>query len=75
MRKAAAHKPYRVWSWWQGAWWMVDHGDIRLDMVTSAERRTAYVTTHNPRYQRVINPFGRFVVTGPGQTPDDPDLP
>lgn len=68
-RKAASLAgEYRVWSWWQDAWWMVDHGPIRLDMETSAEMRQAFVRT--PRNGRpVINPFGRFIVTPPGQTP------
>jgi hypothetical protein len=69
-RKAAKSMPYRVWSWWDGAWWMVDHHTDRIHMIASAQRRQAFVRS------RGINPDGRFVATGPGQAPDDiPDHP
>lgn len=65
MRKAAAPMPYRVWVCWDGAWWMVDHGTDPVAMVESAARRQAFVRS------RGINLDGRFVATGPGQTPDE----
>ena len=68
-RKAASLAgEYRVWSYWQDGWWMVDHGANRTVMLISAERRQAFVRT--PRAGRpAINPAGQFIVTPPGQTP------
>jgi hypothetical protein len=65
MRKTAKPMPYRVWSWWDGAWWMVDHGTDPTAMVASAARRQVFVRS------RGINPDGRFVATGPDETPEE----
>lgn len=63
-RKAAQPASYRVWSWWQGSWWMVDHGTDRDLMVASAQRRQNYAVSKG------INPDPRFIPTVPGQTPE-----
>lgn len=70
-RKAASlASEYRVWSWWQGAWWMVDHSTDRDRMLHSAEQRQRFVRT--PRSGRpAINPTGQFIITVPGQTPGE----
>ena len=73
MRKAAEVKAHRVWSYWRGGWWMVDHG-TEADMRASAGARQAFVTgpRMDPRTHQVgppINPHGRFVVTAPGEPP------
>lgn len=69
-RKAASLAgEYRVWSWWQDAWWMVDHGLNELDMFSSAAVRQAFVRLPRSNGRPAINPAGRFIVTPPGQTP------
>lgn len=69
VRRAATRKPYRVYSWWQGAWWLVDHGDNLTVMQESAARRQLFVTAPF-RGGVPINPAGRFVLCLPGQTPE-----
>jgi hypothetical protein len=74
-RKSPAHHPYRVWSWHHNAWWMVDHGSEPGPMARSAAKRQTFVRTpqllRNRAQSVVLNPQGRFIVTSPGQTPEE----
>jgi hypothetical protein len=73
---AAMLKEYRVYSWWQGQWWLVDHGTDRNAMVASAAQRQAFVTGPrlHPRTLAVVGPpinsAGRFTVCVPGVLPN-----
>lgn len=74
---AAMIKEYRVYSWWQGTWLLVDHGPDAAKMAWSAAEREAFVTAPLPANSRArarfgdqpINPAGRFVVCAPGEYP------
>jgi hypothetical protein len=61
--------PYLVWSYWQGAWWVVDHGGDPTAMAASAAARrvlTASGTRGNARLGTkplAPMPESRFVVT------------
>jgi len=71
---AAMLKQHRVYSWWRGQWWLVDHGSAEA-MAVSAASRQVFVTSPrlHPRTFAVIgppiNPAGRFVCCAPGVLP------